>query len=51
MPLKYLGKILFPRYSPWQRDKQMRIIVGTCIAALFIAAAVVAAMYYENSKR
>jgi hypothetical protein len=51
MPLKYLGKVLFPRSSPWQRANQMRILVGTIMVAMLVAATVTVLMLYVNSKR
>jgi hypothetical protein len=51
MPLKFLGKILFPRHADWHRRKQMKNLIAAIVVGLIVAAAVAAVILYENSKK
>lgn len=51
MPMKFLGKVLFPHLAPWQRKKQTKIIVLVFLAAVIFAAAVGAIMLAQNAHR
>lgn len=51
MPMKLLGKILFPHLAPWQRKRQIKIMVWAILTAVIFAAIVVAIMLLQNSKR
>jgi flagellar basal body-associated protein FliL len=51
VPLKILGKVLFPREAEWQRKKQIGIILWVILTALVFAVAVAAVMMLQNSRR
>ena len=51
MPLKLLGKVLFPNEAEWQRKKQTRIILWVILTAVIFAVAVAAIMLVQNSRR
>ncbi|HEY5345574.1 MAG TPA: hypothetical protein VIK62_04445 [Verrucomicrobiae bacterium] len=51
MPLKFLGKVLFPRQAAWQQKKQTKIILWVILIAVLFAAGVVAIMLFQNSRR
>jgi len=51
MPMKFIGRILFPRSAPWQQKKQLKIMLMVILTTLFFAAAVTAIMIFQNSKR
>jgi flagellar basal body-associated protein FliL len=51
MPIKFLGKVLFPRLAPWQRKKQTKTILLVVLVALIFAAVIVAIMLFQNSRR
>ena len=51
MPMKFLGKVLFPRLAPWQRKRQTKIIMVAILTAVIFAALVVVIMLFENSQR
>ena len=51
MPLKFLGKLMFPRLAPWQRKKQTRIMLWVILIAAIFGATVVLVMFFVNSKR
>ncbi len=51
MPLKFLGKVLFPRQAAWQQKKQTKIILWVILAAVIFGVCVAAALLFQNSKR
>ena len=51
MPLKLLGKVLFPHEAEWQRKKQTKIILWVVLTAVIFAVAVAAIMLFQNSRR
>ena len=50
MPMKFLGKMIFPTLAPWQRKKQTKIIVRVVLTAVVFTAIVVAIMLFQNGK-
>jgi hypothetical protein len=51
MPIKFLGKVLFPRQAPWQRRQKTKIMLLVILAAIFFAAIVVGIMLLQNSRK
>jgi hypothetical protein len=51
MPMKFLGRVLFPHLAPWQRKKQVRIMVWVILTAVVFAAVVAVIMLFQNAKR
>ncbi len=49
--MKFLGKVLFPHLAPWQQKRQTRAIMWAVLTAFIFATAVVAIMYFANSRR
>jgi polyferredoxin len=43
-----LGKILFPRHQPWQRERQARVFMATMFVALVLAGVVGWVIYWRN---
>jgi hypothetical protein len=50
MPLKYLGKLLFPRQPEWQRRHQMNLLVVATVVAIVLAGLIVAVMFLLNRR-
>ena len=51
MPMKFLGKILFPHLAPWQRARQAKIMVWVVFITMVLAVVIVAVMFFQNSRR
>jgi len=51
MPMKFLGKVMFPHLAPWQRQQQVKIMVWVLLTAVVFAVAVVAIMLWQNAGR
>jgi len=51
MPMNFLGKVAFPRLAPWQRKRQVKIMLTAFVTAVIFAVVVVAIMFLQNSKR
>ena len=51
MPMKFLGKLMFPKLAPWQRTRQAKIMVWVILAAVVFAVVVVAIMLLQNTRR
>lgn len=51
MPMKFLGKVLFPSLAPWKRRRQTRIMVWVVLTAMIFGGVIVAIMFFVNSKR
>ncbi len=51
MPMKFLGKVIFPHLAPWQQKKQASIMVWVVLSAVLFAVTVVVIMLFQNSRR
>lgn len=51
MPLKFLGKVLFPQLAPWQRIRQVKIMIWVTLATIVLVAVIVAIMFFQNGRR
>jgi hypothetical protein len=51
MPIKFLGKVLFPHLAPWQRTRQAKIMVAVILITVVLAAIIVAIMFFQNGRR
>jgi flagellar basal body-associated protein FliL len=51
MPINFLGKLLFPRLAPWQRKRQIKIMLWVILATVIFAASVAAIMLFQNSRK
>jgi type III secretory pathway component EscS len=40
MPMNFLGKILFPRRQPWEREREVKLLLITVLIALAFASIV-----------
>jgi type VI protein secretion system component VasF len=49
MITNFLGKILFPRWQPWQRKREAKWLVVATLVALVFASIVVLAIFWLNS--
>jgi hypothetical protein len=49
MPIKLLGKILFPRKQSWQREREARVLVVAAVIAITFSGFVGAVMLWRNS--
>ena len=43
-----LGKVLFPRHQPWQRERQIKVFAATLFVALLLATVVALVIYWRN---
>ena len=48
MPFELLGKMLFPRQQPWERQRKVKVMVGVLFSALVCAGCVGAMIYKQN---
>ena len=51
MPIKFLGKVLFPQLAPWQRVRQAKIMIWVTLITIVLVAVIVAIMFFQNSRR
>jgi surface polysaccharide O-acyltransferase-like enzyme len=51
MPLNFLGRLLMPRQTDWQRKKQIKTMIWVVVTALVFASCVAAVLLYQNSKK
>jgi len=51
MPMKFLGKVLFPHLAPWQRTRQAKIMVLVVLITMVLAAVIVVVMFLQNDRR
>ena len=51
MPMKFLGKILFPRSASWQQRRSVKILLAVILTAIIFALIVGALIFYANTKR
>jgi hypothetical protein len=51
MPMKIMGKILFPRLPAWQQHRGAKTVFAVIMTAVIFAAIVGAMIYYGNTKR
>jgi len=51
MPMKFIGKVLFPNLPPWQSQRQVKHLVAAIVVAIIIGCAIVAIMFLQNSRR
>lgn len=50
MPIRILGKVIFPSLPAWQRERKIKhLLVAIAVAAVF-AAIVVAVMFSSNAR-
>jgi hypothetical protein len=50
MPIDQLGKLLFPRLQPWQRRREMKIIITAGVTGVVFACIVAAIIFLKNSQ-
>lgn len=50
MPMKYLGRVLFPRMEPWLRERKIKIIIVVLVVAVGFAAIVGGLILFSNSR-
>jgi hypothetical protein len=50
MPLNFLGKLIFPKLAPWQRQKQTKIILLVVGISVLFAAIVGAIILLQNNR-
>lgn len=51
MPMKFIGKVLFPKLPPWQSQRQVKHLLAAFIVAVILGGAVVVIMFLQNAKR
>lgn len=51
MPVKFLGRLLFPRLPDWQARRQARHLLAATAVALMFGAIVAALILYQGFKR
>ena len=51
MPMKFLGKVMFPHLAPWQRTRQAKIMVWVIVTTVVLAAVIVVIMFFQNGRR
>jgi hypothetical protein len=49
MPIKYLGKLLFPRLQPEQRWYQMKTVIAAVLIAVVFAGVLMGLVFWKNS--
>ncbi len=50
MPIRTLGKALFPRQQAWQRERKIKHILVAIAVAMVFAAAAALVMFSSNSR-
>jgi hypothetical protein len=50
MPMKFLGKMLFPRQQEWLQRRQAKQLVGVLVVAIVCGGIIVAIMFYAARK-
>ena len=50
MPMKYFGRVLFPRLPRWKQKQQARLLLWAVLVAVIFAVAVAAIMLYQNAR-
>jgi nitrate reductase NapE component len=50
MPIDQLGKLLFPRLQPWQRERKVKTIIVVVVFALIAAGMIGGFMFLRNSR-
>ena len=48
MPYEILGKMLFPRLQPWERERKAKMTVGVLCVALITAGSIGVMIYKVN---
>ncbi len=51
MPIRYIGKALFPHEEQWQQRRRLKVTFYTLIISVLFAAAVTGIMFWLNSKQ
>jgi len=51
MPMKFIGKVLFPNLPPWQSQRQVKQLLAAFVVAIILGCIVVAIMFLQNAKR
>lgn len=51
MPMKFIGKVLFPHLPPWQSQRQVKQLLAAFVLAVILGCAVVAIMFLQNGRR
>ncbi len=51
MPIKLLGKLLFPHLPAWQQRRRATTVVVVTLTAIFFAAILGAMIFWLNTKR
>ena len=50
MPLKHLGKVLFPRLQPWQRERRIKTFIVVLVVSVVFAAIVGGVILLRHSR-
>ena len=50
MPMKFIGKVLFPRLQPWQRQRQLKTMLFVTCGALLFATLIAGVIIYTNHR-
>jgi hypothetical protein len=48
MPMNFLGKILFPSRQPWEREREVKLLLITILIALVFASIVGLVIFLKN---
>ena len=51
MPINQLGKFLFPRLQPWQRERRIKTFIVVFLVAVAFAVIVGGVMFLRNSRQ
>jgi hypothetical protein len=49
MPMKYLGKLLFPRLQPTQRWYQIKTIIAAVLIAIVFSGVMMGLVFWRNA--
>jgi len=49
MPMKYLGKFLFPRLQPEQRWYQLKTVIAAVLIAIAFSGVLMGLIFWKNS--
>jgi hypothetical protein len=50
MPMNFIGKVLFPHHTDWERKRNMKITVWVVLVAVLFGIIVGAVMLFVGSK-
>ncbi len=49
MPINFLGKLLFPRLQPTQRQYQMKTIIAAVLIAVVFSGVLMGVIFWKNA--